>query len=83
MSYATSPLSPSLSERFKSSLDLEETLETDWLNKLGIVILVLGVAFFLAYQRKTLGPAGKVLVGYTVGAVLLGAGIWFERHHLY
>jgi uncharacterized membrane protein len=83
VSYAPSPLSPSLSQRFKSSLDLEETLGTDWLNKLGIVILVLGVAFFLAYQLKTLGPAGKVLVGYTVGAVLLGAGIWFERHHLY
>jgi hypothetical protein len=33
---------------------------TNWLNKLGIFILVLGVAFFLAYQLKILGPAGKV-----------------------
>jgi hypothetical protein len=83
VSYASSQLSPSLSQRFKSSLDLEETLGTDWLNRLGIVILVLGVAFFLAYELKTLGPVGKVLVGYAVSAVLLGAGVWFERHHLY
>jgi uncharacterized membrane protein len=67
----------------KSALDLEEALGTNWLNKLGIVILVLGVAFFLAYQLKTLGPAGKVLVGYVVGGALLGTGIWFERHDRY
>jgi hypothetical protein len=66
-------------DQFKSALDLEETLGTNWLNKLGIGILVLGVAFFLAYQLKTLGPAGKVLVGYVVSGAMLGAGVWFER----
>jgi uncharacterized membrane protein len=74
---------PSLTDRLKSSLDVEEVLGTNWLNKLGIVILVLGVAFFLAYQLKTLGPAGKVLVGVATSSVMLGAGIWFERKELY
>jgi uncharacterized membrane protein len=64
--------SPSLA-RFKSSLDIEERMGTNWLNKLGIIILVLGVAFFLAYQLKTLGPAGKVMVGFATAAVMLGA----------
>lgn len=32
---------PSLADRLKSSLDIEEMLGTNWLNKLGIVILVL------------------------------------------
>ena len=82
-SFTTAEPSPSLVERFKSALDVEETLGTDWLNKLGIVILVLGVAFFLAYQLKTLGPGGKVLVGYVVSAVMLGIGIWSERHDRY
>ncbi len=68
---------------FKSALNLEETLGTNWLNKLGIILLVIGIAFFLAYQLKTLGPAGKVLVGYIVSAVMLGIGIWFERHDRY
>ena len=63
--------------------DLEERLGTNWLNKLGIGILVLGIAFFLAYQLKEFGPAGKVMVGVLTGVVLLGAGIWLERKERY
>ena len=73
----------SLADRFKSLLDIEEILGTNWLFKLGIVFVVLGVAFFLAYQLKTLGPAGKVLVGFVSAAVILGAGIWFDRKERY
>jgi uncharacterized membrane protein len=78
---STPPIS--ILDRFKSWLDIEETIGTNWLNKLGIVVLVLGVAFFLAYQLKTLGPAGKVLVGYVVGGALLGGGVWLERRERY
>ena len=60
-------------------LNLEETLGTNWLNKLGIVILVIGVALFLSYEMRELGPAGKVTVGYAAGAVMLGASVFFER----
>jgi len=74
---------PSITERFKSTLNLEETLGTNWLNKLGIGLLVIGIASFLAYQLQTMGPAGKVLVGYITSAVILGSGIWFERNHRY
>jgi len=81
--FATPESAPSLADRFKSSLDVEEMLGTNWLNKLGIVILVLGVAFFLAYQVKALGPAGKVLVGFVTAGVMLGAGIWFDRRERY
>lgn len=62
-----------------SILNLEETLGTNWLNKLGILILVIGVALFLAYEMRELGPAGKTGVGFAVCAVMLGAGIFFER----
>ena len=83
VSFAASEPTPSLADRVKSSLDIEEMLGTNWLNKLGIVILVLGVAFFLAYQLKTLGPAGKVLVGFVTAGVMLAAGIWFDRGERY
>jgi uncharacterized membrane protein len=73
----------SLPDRPRSSLNIEEMLGTNWLNKLGIVILVLGIAFFLAYQLKTLGPAGKDLVGLLTAAMMLGAGIWFDRNDRY
>ena len=65
--------------RLKGGFDLEEALGTNWLNKIGIVILVFGIAFFLAYQLRELGPAGKDLVGFVVSAVLLGGGLLLER----
>ena len=58
-------------------------LGTNWLNKLGVAMVVLGIAFFLAYQLRTLGPAGKVLVGFATGGVMLAAGIWFDRKERY
>jgi uncharacterized membrane protein len=70
-------------ERRKAVEDLEETVGTNWLSKLGVVILVLGIAFFLVYQLRTLGPGGKILVGYATGAALLVLGIYFERKDRY
>ncbi len=58
-------------------------LGTNWLSKLGITGLVLGIAFFLVYEMRELGPAGKVLVGYLSGIALLAAGVYFERVERY
>jgi len=63
--------------------DIEEMLGANWLSKLGITGLVLGIAFLLVWQMRTLGPAGKVMVGYLSGGALLGAGIYFERVERY
>ena len=62
---------------------LEEKVGTNWLNKIGIVLLVLGVAFLISTLMKTLGPAGKVLVGFAVSGALLAAGIFFEKNERY
>ena len=70
-------------DRVKKSHDLEERLGTNWLNKLGIGILVLGIAFFLAYELKEFGPVGKVTIGWVTALVLLGGGIWLERKERY
>jgi Predicted membrane protein (DUF2339) len=67
----------------RSALDLEQMLGANWLSKIGVAILVLGVAFFLAWQLRELGPAGKVSVGVLVAAALLGCGIWGERRDRY
>ena len=69
---------PSIARRFFAG-ELEETLGTNWLNKLGIIILVIGVALFIGYQLRTLGPAGKDIVGLVVAAAMLGVGIRYER----
>ena len=82
-SFASREIGPSLFDRVKSLLDIEEMLGTDWLFKVGIVLLVLGIAFFLSYELKTMGPAGKVMVGFVTAGVMLAAGIWFERGERY
>ncbi len=60
-----------------------ETLETKigryWLNRVGIISLVLGVAFFILYSFQYLGPAAKIAIGFAVGLTLLGTGVWLER----
>src|SRR5579863_2346850 len=82
-SYAPSPAPSSAVARARSILNLEETLGTNWLNKLGIIIFVIGIALFLAYELRALGPAGKIMVGYVTGVTLLGAGVFFERGERY
>src|ERR1700719_1020384 len=51
---------PTLQQRMKTVSAIEETLGTNWLNKLGIIILVVGVALFGIYELGALGPLGKV-----------------------
>ena len=68
--------------RFRRSFrgqEWETVVGTNWLNKLGVTILVIGIALFLAYQLPELGPAGKVAAGYAVSAFMLGLGVIFER----
>ena len=67
----------------KSVFALEETLGTNWLNKLGITILVLGVALFGIYELGQLGPFGKVVLSYVVSMALLAGGIFLERRERY
>ena len=62
---------------------LEERLGANWLNKIGIAITVMAIAYFLAYKLQTWGPGGKVLCGYAVSFVLLAGGMWLERKPTY
>ena len=64
-------------------LSLEERLGRNWLNKLGIVTLVIGLALFLGYQLRTLGPLGKSLLGLALSGLLLAGGIFLERRETY
>ena len=78
------PASPTVSapEPVKT-VSFEEKLGGDWLAKLGVSILVIGVAFFLAPRLLTMGPVGKSLTGLTVSITLLLGGLWLERKPAY
>jgi hypothetical protein len=74
---------PTLQQRMKSVSAIEETLGTNWLNKLGIIILVVGVALFGIYELGALGPLGKVGISYLAAAFLLVGGIFLEKNERY
>ena len=77
------PPRPSVQQRLKSVFALEERLGTNWLNKLGITILVLGVALFGIYELGQLGPAGKVGLSLFASFALLGGGVFLEKRERY
>jgi uncharacterized membrane protein len=62
---------------------VEQSLGTNWLNRIGIILLVFGVALFLAYQLTHVGAFGKIFAGLAVAGALLGGGLWLERRPQY
>jgi uncharacterized membrane protein len=74
---------PSLAQKIKKVSALEETVGRDWLNKLGIVILVLGVAFFGIYEFSTMGAAGKAAISFATAVSMLIGGVVFEKRESY
>ncbi len=61
----------------------EAVIGGSWLNKLGVLTLVFGVALFLGYSLKHLGPGGRVVVGYAVSVAMLVGGVILERRPRY
>ncbi|MGC2719282.1 MAG: DUF2339 domain-containing protein [Candidatus Acidiferrales bacterium] len=90
--HATAPAAPSFSIKAAPSprpapprnlADLEEVLGANWLNKIGITALVIGMALLLNYTMRYLGPGGKILLGYVCSALLIGIGVFGERRERY
>jgi Predicted membrane protein (DUF2339) len=74
---------PSLAQQINRVSSLEETLGRDWLNKLGIVILVVGVALFGIYEFSTMGAVGKAAISFFAAITFLVGGILFEKRETY
>jgi uncharacterized membrane protein len=57
---------------------LESRVGSQWFNRIGIVAMLIGVAWFLkfAFDNHWVGPAGRVLIGLVSGAALIA---WSER----
>jgi len=66
-----------------SVLALEELLGRNWFVKIGITLIVLGVALWGITKLGQLGPLGKVALSYVVSLALLGGGIFLEKRERY
>ncbi len=59
---------------------LESQIGGNWLNKVGVVAIVLGMALFLKYaiDNRWIGEMGRVILGVVTG---LGFLVWGEKLH--
>src|SRR5260221_13432126 len=60
-----------------SSENLEGTIGKLWLNRIGIVAILIGVAYFLkyAFDNGWIGPGGRVAIGLIAGIAVV---VWSE-----
>jgi hypothetical protein len=83
---APQPAAPSSGDRLRAFLgndEWEALLGGSLLNKVGAVVLVIGIALFLAYSFGRMSAAGRASLAISASAAILGAGIWAERRAPY
>jgi len=72
-------LQPSLrSGSTKEDVDLEKKIGQYWLNRIGIVAMLIGVSYFLkyAFENNWIGPGGRIVIGLLAG---IGLVLWSEQ----
>src|SRR4029077_10067026 len=71
-----SPLSASATAH--EDTNLEKKIGQYWLNRIGIVAMLIGVSYFLkyAFDNNWDGPGGRIAIGLLVG---IGLVLWSER----
>ena len=74
---ARAPVEAGQSETF------EVMLGTSWLNKIGVVVFVIGVALLVGYSVMHVGPLGRVAIGYALSMTMLGGGVALGRREMY
>jgi len=67
----------------RSSEEWEALVGGNWLNKLGILVLVIANALFLGYSFTQLGHGGRSAIGLAVSVALLAGGVAMERRAPY
>ena len=62
----------------RENTDLEKKIGQYWLNRIGIVAILVGVSYFLkyAFDNNWVGPGGRIAIGLLVG---IGLVVWSER----
>ena len=56
--------------------DLEQRIGGTWFNRIGVVAVILGLAYFLKYSfdNEWIGPTARVLLGLLIGIGMIGLG---------
>ncbi|MEK6300681.1 MAG: DUF2339 domain-containing protein [Acidobacteriota bacterium] len=70
------PVSQSSRAPRRGGSDLEARIGGNWFNRIGIIAICFGMAFFLkyAFDNEWIGPGGRVLIGVAIGIAFLVGG---------
>lgn len=65
------------------SPELETRVGLTWINRIGVVTLLLGAGFFFKYavENEWIGPAARVLLGIAIGVAALAGGDFLHRRN--
>ncbi len=65
----------------KIEWNMETLIGSRWLNRIGMTLVIFGIAFFLkyAFDNRWIGETGRVIIGLIVGLVFIGLGEWYRR----
>jgi len=80
---STPPASPPpviVVEGSTSNRDLESHIGSQWLNRVGIIAVLVGVSLFLkyAFEDEWVGPVGRVSIGLIAGVAAIVWSEWFR-----
>jgi uncharacterized membrane protein len=75
--YGADPNGPVITQQ-KTERSLESRIGSQWFNRIGILAILIAVAWFLkmAFDNHWIGPLGRVLIGLAAGAGIIA---WSER----
>ncbi|NTW22192.1 DUF2339 domain-containing protein [Candidatus Falkowbacteria bacterium] len=70
------PPPPPKPDQQKPAQSLEENIGAKWFARVGVIVLLLGISFFLkyAFDNNWVSPAIRVLMGVAAGGILLALG---------
>ncbi|MEM9545614.1 MAG: DUF2339 domain-containing protein [Bacteroidota bacterium] len=66
------------------TFDFEKLIGENLINKIGILVLLIGVAIGAKYSidNELISPLGRIVIGYVVGIILMGLGMWLKKKYL-
>jgi uncharacterized membrane protein len=67
----------------KKEREWEQVLGGNWLARIGVLALIIGIGFFLkyAFDNNWIGPSARVILGAIAGLIMLGLGYYWRKRY--